>query len=75
MHLPVSRTSAGVLCRSVASALLARVRHRLDAEVAGQALQLAVVAAVAGLAVAVVLGEEQLDDRLARLADALACWC
>ena len=45
-----------------------------DSQFGRQRLQFAVFVAVAGLAFAVVLGEEQFDDRLAGLADLAACW-
>ena len=48
--------------------LLALVAQLADAEVVGQRAQLAVGGAAADLAVAVVLREEQLDDRLAAVA-------
>ena len=41
-----------------------------DAQLGRQRLQLAVLAAIAGLAVAVVLGQQQFDDQPARFADA-----
>ncbi len=41
-----------------------------DAQLGGQGLQFAVLAAVAGLAVAVMLGKQQFDDRSPGLADA-----
>ena len=50
--------------------LLARVGDLADAQFRGQGLQFAVLVAVAGLALAVVLGEEQFDDGPAGLADA-----
>ena len=68
MHLPLSRTSAGVESSIVFCVLLALVADLVDAEVAGEGAQLAVGAAGAGLAVAVVLRQEQLDDGLAALA-------
>ena len=50
--------------------LLAGVGDLADAQLGGQGLQLAVLVAVAGLALAVVLGEQQFDDGPAGLADA-----
>ena len=50
--------------------LLAVVGDLADAQLGGQGLQFAVFVAVAGLAVAVVLGEQQFDHRPAGLADA-----
>ena len=50
--------------------LLAVVGDLADAQLGGQRLQLAVLAAVAGLALAVVLREQQFDHRAAGLADA-----
>ena len=61
-HLPVSRTRAGVERVDLAVGLLALVGDLVDVELLGQAAQLAVGAAHAGLAVAGVLGEEQLED-------------
>jgi hypothetical protein len=52
----------------VALRLFAFVAQLRDAEVVGDVLQLAVFVAVADLAVALVLGEEQFDDDLAGLA-------
>ena len=49
---------------------LAGVGDFTDAQFGGQGLKLAVLTAVAGLAIAIVLGEEQFDDRLSGVADA-----
>ena len=62
MHLPLSRMSAGVESSIGLGGLLAFVADLVDAQLARQGAQFAVGAAGAGLAVAVVLGEEQLDD-------------
>ena len=69
-HLPVSRTSAGVVESIELARLLARVGDVGDVQVDGELAQLAVAAADAGLAVAVVLGEEQFEDGAPRPARA-----
>ena len=76
MHLAVSRTSAGVLASMHALRLFAPgVGDLADAQVAGHGLQLAVVVAVAGLAVAVVLARGAVRPRCGAPRARAWCWC
>ena len=70
MHLPLSRSKAGVEVSIRLRRLLAVVGDLADAQLGRQGLQLAVLVAVAGLALAVVLGEQQFDHGPAGVADA-----
>ena len=74
MHLPLSRDQGRRRGVDPLAGLLAGVGDLADAQLGRQGLQLAVLVAVARLALAVVLGEQQFDHRPAGLADPAACW-
>ena len=71
MHLPESLTRAAVLVSSIVSRPLSFEMDLLDAELACQAPQFAIVAAQAGLAIARMFREQELHHRAAAFPDPL----
>ena len=75
MHLPLSRTRAGVEVSIRLRVFSPGIGYLADAQLGGQGLQFAVLVAVAGLALAVVLGEQQFDDHAGGPRARGGCWC